>query len=305
MVGDAFFEPRALQRFVRRFRIEPEHRPDLAAGDIAPGTTCDFLGKAESLDTLACGTLRLADLQDRMWAEQRHGLLVVLQARDAAGKDSTIKHVMTGVNPQGVDVRSFSVPNRTELAHDFLWRHMRAVPERGRLMIHNRSHYEEVLVAKVHPDLLALRSIDPETGSDPGFWRRRYEDICAWERYLSDNNIHTVKLMLNVSKHTQLKRLLERIERPDKNWKFDLADVRERDYWDEYEAAYEDAIAATSMPTAPWYVVPADHKWFTRLAVTAILVETLERIDPQYPVPSQAQLADIEEGRRLLDAKES
>ena len=208
--------------------------------------------------------------------------MIILQARDAAGKDSSIKHVMRGLNPQGVQVYSFKAPSDEELDHDYLWRSNRALPRRGNIGIFNRSYYEEVLVVRVHPAILEGQHLPPEL-KDDGIWDRRYEEINNYEEYLTNQGIHVVKIFLNVSKEEQRQRFLERIDRPEKNWKFSDADARERAYWDDYTKAYEQMFQKTSTKHAPWYVVPADHKWFTRLVVAGIVANKLMEIDPQYP----------------------
>ena len=206
----------------------------------------------------------LAEYQERLAAQDTYGVLVVLQALDAAGKDGTIRHVMSGVNPQGVAVSSFKAPSAEELDHDYLWRHARALPARGEIGIFNRSHYEEVLVVRVHPETLEAERL-PREGKDRDVWARRYREINDWERYLVDNGIRVVKMFLNLSREEQRTRFLKRIDRPEKNWKFSAADVRERRYWDDYQQAYSDMLSHTSTEWAPWYVLPADHKWFTRI----------------------------------------
>jgi PPK2 family polyphosphate:nucleotide phosphotransferase len=237
---------------------------------------------------------RLAELQERLFAEGRRALLVVLQAMDAAGKDGTIAHVMRGMNPQGVTVTSFKQPSSLELAHDFLWRAQLALPARGRIGVFNRSHYEEVLVVRVHPELLAAQAIDPARGRTPKFWHERFEDIVAWERHLAGGGTRVVKFFLHVSREEQRRRFLARAEEERKHWKFSAADVRERASWDAYQEAYEDALRATSTDDAPWYVVPADHKWFLRTAVADILVHHLEAMDPQYPEPTPEEHAAMD-----------
>ncbi len=253
--------------------------------------------EAESGDAkqlLQKGVERLADLQDRLYAQNHWSVLLVFQAMDAAGKDSTIKHVMSGLNPQGCQVYSFKVPSDEELDHDFLWRSTRALPERGRIGIFNRSYYEEVLVVRVHPELLERERL-PSKSVGKDIWDERYESINAYEEHLARNGTAVVKFFLHVSKEEQARRFLSRLQDPVKNWKFSAADVHEREFWDDYMDAYEKAIRHTAAKHAPWYVIPADHKWFTRLAVAAAVVETLKRIDPQYPeVPKK--------GREELDA---
>ena len=239
----------------------------------------------------------LAEYQDRLAAQDTFAVLLVLQGLDAAGKDSTIKHVMSGVNPQAVAVGVFKQPSAEELDHDFLWRYQCALPGRGRIGIFNRSHYEEVLVVRVHQDLLAAERM-PAAATKPDIWARRYHEINDWERYLSDNGIHVVKVMLNVSKREQAKRFLKRIDHPEKNWKFSPSDVRERRYWDDYQQAFDDMLSQTSTKWAPWYVVPADHKWFSHLATAAVLVTALRAINPRYPAADPAvrdQMAQVRE----------
>ena len=240
--------------------------------------------KQQATSLLAEGVELLADYQDRLAAQDTFGVVLVLQGIDAAGKDGTVKHVMSGVNPQAVEVRAFKQPSAEELNHDFLWRYQVALPGRGRLGIFNRSHYEEVLVVRVHPDLLGAERMPVAAG----VWERRYREINDWERYLSDNGIAVVKVMLNLSKREQAKRFLQRIDHPEKNWKFSPSDVRERQYWDDYQRAFEEMLSHTSTAWAPWYVVPADHKWFTRLATAAVLVTALDTINPRYPDPDPA-----------------
>jgi PPK2 family polyphosphate:nucleotide phosphotransferase len=224
----------------------------------------------------------------------------VLQGIDAAGKGGTIKHVMSGVNPQAVEVRAFKQPSAEELDHDFLWRYQRALPGRGWIGIFNRSHYEEVLVVRVHPALLAAERMPAVSD---GVWARRYREINDWERYLVDNGIHVVKVMLNLSKQEQAKRFLKRIDHPEKNWKFSPSDVRERGYWDDYQRAFEEMLSHTSTEWAPWYVVPADHKWFTRLATAAVLVTALDAINPHFPAADPAVADQMAQVRTELAAE--
>jgi PPK2 family polyphosphate:nucleotide phosphotransferase len=268
--------------------------------DFDPGYTGQ-VKQAQGGELLAEGVELLSKYQDRLAAQDTYGVLVVLQGLDASGKDSTIKHVMSGVNPQGVSVRSFKQPSAEELSHDFLWRYQRALPSRGGIGIFNRSHYEEVLVVRVHPDLLAAERV-PAAAREPGSWTHRYEEINDWERYLTRNGIAVVKIMLNLSKQEQGKRFLKRIDHPEKNWKFSSSDVRERGYWDDYQQAFGDMLSHTSTPWAPWYVVPADHKWFGRLATAAILVTVLRAINPKYPPPDPAELAAMTSARAGLEA---
>jgi PPK2 family polyphosphate:nucleotide phosphotransferase len=233
-----------------------------------------------------------------------HGVLVVLQAMDAAGKDGTIRHVMSGVNPQGVQVHSFKVPSTEELDHDYLWRYAQKLPARGDIAIFNRSHYEEVLVVRVHPENLDRQHL-PAAASGKDVWQRRFREINDWERYLVDNGITVVKLFLNVSKEEQRKRFLERVSQPEKNWKFNANDVREREYWDDYQHAYAQMLSATSTSWAPWFVIPADHKWFARICVSAVLADALVRLDPVYPALDAAGQRDLEAARAVLAAEDS
>jgi PPK2 family polyphosphate:nucleotide phosphotransferase len=275
--------------FEHRFRV-PVHGFRLADRD--PGDTAG-LTKPKAKERRSADLERLADLQDRLFAEDKRSLLVVLQGLDASGKDGTIKHVMSGVNPQSVTVTPFKVPTRVELDHDFLWRTQVALPARGRMGVFNRSQYEEVLVVRVHPDLLANAGVDPARAGDPGFWTHRFEDITSWERHLTRSGTRVVKFFLHVSKEEQLKRFLARAEQPDKHWKFSPADLREHRHFDAYQSAYEEALKHTSTAEEPWYVVPADHKWFLRTVVAAIIVDHLTDMDPRYPTPSEAQLAEM------------
>ena len=252
------------------------------AHDFDPRYKAEFVKKKDSVELLEIGVSILADYQARLAAQDTHGVLVCLQALDAGGKDGTIRHVMSGVNPQGVRVWSFKVPSTQELNHDFLWRYACRLPERGEIAIFNRSHYEEVLVVRVHPENLERQHL-PEKAKGKGVWERRYRAINDWERYLNENGIRVVKLFLNMSKEEQRRRFLARIDEADKNWKFSASDVRERRYWDDYQLAFSEMLSATSTEWAPWYVIPADRKWFARVAVSAVLAQSLIEIDPQYP----------------------
>jgi len=279
---------------------------------VAPGSTVKLsrdhdpgytgrVSRPQAAALLAEGVELLAEYQDRLAAQDIFGVLLILQGLDASGKDGTIKHVMSGVNPQAVEVRSFKQPSAEELDHDFLWRYQRALPRRGMIGIFNRSHYEEVLVVRVHEDLLAAERM-PAVG-DRGIWPRRYQEINDWERYLVSNGIHIVKVMLNLSKREQAKRFLQRIDHPEKNWKFSPSDIRERGYWSEYQRAFDDMLSQTSTEWAPWYVVPADHKWFSRLATAAILVRALSAIDPTYPAADPAVRDQMLQARAELVAE--
>jgi PPK2 family polyphosphate:nucleotide phosphotransferase len=242
----------------------------------------------------------LTEAQELLYAADRYAMLVVLQAMDAAGKDGTIKHVMSGLNPQGCQVFSYKKPSAEELDHDFLWRYSKGLPERGRIGIFNRSYYEEVLVVKVHPDLLELQKL-PEGKRGNSFWQSRYDDINAFEKHLVQSGTILLKFFLHVSKEEQKRRFLERLERPEKNWKFSPADVAERAYWDDYMEAFEEAISATSTDWAPWYVVPADYKWATRVIVADILTSTIKGLDLKYPAMSEQQLKMLHEAKRRLE----
>ena len=257
---------------------------------------------ARAGDALAHGKAALSDAQELLWASDRYALLVVLQAMDAAGKDSAIEYVMSGVNPQGVQVVSFRGPSAEELDHDVLWRISKALPERGRIGIFNRSHYEEVVALRVHPDWLESQRLPPgELGEQ--FWHERYEDINAFERHLDRNGTRIVKFFLHVSRAEQKRRFLARLDEPHKEWKFNAADVAERRRWDEYMSAFEDALTATSTPWAPWYVVPADHKWVTQALVARLLVETIRGLDLQWPEVSGSEHKANAEARRQLEAE--
>lgn len=291
-----------IERFIKRFRVEPGSEVRLA--DYDPAYTGEYIRKKEARVMLEEGIQFMADLQDRLYAENVRSLLLVLQARDAAGKDSTIKHVMSGLNPQGTHVTSFKQPSTGELDHDYLWRIHAAMPERGCIGIFNRSHYEEVLVVRVHPDILASQPL-PESLKGDDIWQRRFEEINNFEKHMAENGTEVVKVFLNVSREEQRQRFLERIERPDKNWKFSAGDIHERGHWDDYTRAYEDCFSHTSTAWAPWYIVPADHKWFTRLAVGAILVDKLMEMDPQYPTLDEAHMQELEQCRQLLEAEPS
>lgn len=290
---------RELSRFLDPYRITNGKKFRLKDHD--PGDT-GGLGsedKPEAKRMLASGVERLADLQERLYASDEWGVLLIFQAMDAAGKDGTIKHVLSGVNPQGCQVTSFKQPSTEELDHDFLWRTQRAAPERGRLGIWNRSYYEEVLVVRVHPQILASQRVPPRLVGKK-VWDERLEDIAGYERYLARNGFAILKFFLNVSRKEQKRRFLERLDEPDKHWKFSAADVRERSHWKDYMDAYEEAIQATATRHAPWFVVPADQKWFTRLVVAAAIVETLEGLDLAFPQVNDAQRKELALARAQL-----
>ena len=249
---------------------------------IDPGDTAGLNAKLNADALLAQGIARLSELQERLYAQDRWSVLLIFQAMDAAGKDGTIKHVMSGVNPQGCEVHAFKAPSTEELDHDFLWRTSRVLPRRGHIGIFNRSYYEETLVVRVHQDILAGQQLPPQLVTK-SIWKERFEDINAFERYLSRQGVVVRKFFLHVSKEEQKRRFLERLEEPEKNWKFSLADVHERDHFDDYLRAYEDLIQHTATPWAPWHVIPADRKWFTRLAVAAAIIDTIDTLDPSFP----------------------
>ena len=271
--------------------------------DYSPAFTGDLVNKKDAQEILAEGVRQLAQYQDMLYAQNSRALLIIFQAMDAAGKDSAIKHVMSGLNPQGTQVYSFKAPSAEELDHDYLWRNFKALPERGRIGIFNRSYYEEVLVVRVHPEFLVNQNLPPEA-SGKGIWKRRFEEINHFERYLTNNGITVLKFFLNVSKAEQKKRFLERIDQPEKNWKFSTADVKERQRWDEYMAAYEDMFNHTSTEHAPWYIVPADRKWFTRLAVAAIIYQTMSEFDLAYPTISEEHKQQLLEAKAQLESEE-
>lgn len=260
------------------------------------------ISKDEAAERLQQYVKRLAELQDMLYAQNRWAVLAVFQAMDAAGKDSTIEHVLSGVNPQGCDVTSFKQPSAEELDHDFLWRAARALPQRGRIGVFNRSHYEEVLVVRVHPELLDRQQL-PESERTADLWNNRFDSINGFEHHLATSGTAICKFFLNVSKKEQKKRFLARLDEPLKNWKFSMADVEERKRWPAYMAAYEDMIRHTSAPDAPWYVVPADRKWFARLVVAAALIDTMEKLQPAYPELSGAAKKELENVRAALEAE--
>jgi len=288
-----------LEKIIKRFRVDKPDKFRLA--DVDPADTCGLdIEKAEAKAMLADGVERLAALQEKLYAQDRWSVLIVLQAMDAAGKDGAVKHVMSGVNPQGCQVHAFKQPSREELDHDFLWRIAKALPERGRIGIFNRSHYEEVLAVRVHPELLARQHLPKQVvGKD--IWDERFKSIRTFERHLARNGVLILKFFLHVSKEEQRQRFLARLDEPEKNWKFAAADVAERQHWDEYMKAYEKMIEATTSDEAPWHVIPADHKWFTRLAVADVIVETLEGLDLHFPEVSEAQRQELQRARALLE----
>jgi PPK2 family polyphosphate:nucleotide phosphotransferase len=289
----------SMKDLIAPMRVAPGSSVKLSR-DHDPGYT----GQVKRQDAdglLRDGVQLLADYQDKLAAQNTLAVLVVLQGLDASGKDGTIKHVMSGLNPQGVRVSSFKEPSAEELDHDFLWRYQVQLPRRGEIGIYNRSHYEEVLVVRVHPELLRAEHLPGRRTAQ--IWGDRYQDINRWERYLARNGIHIVKIMLNLSWEEQAKRFLKRIDHPEKNWKFSSSDVRERGYWDDYQHAFNDMLSATSTRWAPWYVVPADHKWFTRLTTAAVIVQTLRAINPEYPAADPAAAGLMAQARSELLAQ--
>ena len=268
--------------------------------DINPGDTGKFKSDEHAEDLLTGSVKLMSEMQKKLYAQDRWSLLLIFQAMDAAGKDGTISHVMSGVNPQGCHVTSFKSPSTLELHHDFLWRSNLALPERGQIGIFNRSYYEEVLVVRVHKELLKLQKI-PEPLMDKHIWEQRFEDINAHERYLTRNGVVIRKFFLHLSKKEQKKRFLARLDEPSKNWKFSAADLKERAHWDEYQDAYEDMIRNTASHDAPWYVVPADNKWFTRLVVASAIIETLDSLGLEFPKIVAEQRQALEEARKLLE----
>lgn len=286
----------------KQFRVDPDEKFRLKDRD--PADTAGFKSREEAKQRLAEGIEKLRELQEKFYAYDRWALLLVFQAMDAAGKDSTIEHVMSGVNPQGCQVYSFKQPSAEELDHDYLWRTNKCLPERGRIGVFNRSYYEEVLVVRVHEGILAAEKLPAEL-VDKDIWKQRYKDICAYERYLARNGIAIVKFFLHVSREGQRRRFLARLDEPTKNWKFSLSDVKEREYWDDYMEAYEDMLANTSTGHAPWYVIPADHKWFMRMAVADIVVGTLQKLKPEFPTITEEKRRELEAARKALEQEEA
>jgi PPK2 family polyphosphate:nucleotide phosphotransferase len=288
-------------KLIAQLRVDHPKRFRIADVDPADSFGLD-IEKDEARTMLAEGVKRLADLQERLYAQDRWALLVILQGIDTSGKDGVIEHVMSGVNPQGCQIHSFKAPSEEELDHDFLWRNVTRLPERGRIGIFNRSYYEEVLVVRVHPEILAGEKLPPELVTR-NIWQHRFKDIRAFERYLSRNGTEILKFHLRISKEEQRRRLLARLDEPAKRWKFSMHDVAERKLWDKYMAAYEDMIRHTSTPEAPWHVVPADRKWFAHLAIAATIVERLERLDLQFPKVEGPALAEMRKVRKALMAE--
>ena len=291
------------RKFAKPFRIT--RGEEFRMKDVDPGDVLSLKSetKPRAKEALAIGVQALADLQDKLYAQDKWAVLLIFQAMDAAGKDGTIKHVLSGVNPQGCQVYSFKSPSAEDLDHDYLWRCMKSLPNRGHIGIFNRSYYEETLVVRVHPEFLAKQRVPPALVTKR-IWKERFQDIRSFERYLVRNGIVVVKFFLHVSKKEQKRRFLERAQEPEKNWKFSGSDMAERDHWDKYQDAYEDMIRNTATKHSPWYVVPADNKWFTRLVVAAAVVDTLASLDLAYPQVDKARLEEIASAKKaLLEAK--
>jgi PPK2 family polyphosphate:nucleotide phosphotransferase len=280
------------------FLVQPGKKISLK--DYDPDYTGEFENKEQAETKLREDVLRLASYQDVLYAQNTYSLLIIFQAMDASGKDSTIKHVMSGVDPQGCQVFSFKSPSAEELDHDYLWRSAKSLPERGRIGIFNRSYYEEVLVVRVHPDILNSQQLPPEAKTGD-IWQRRFEEINGFERYLTRNGIVVLKFFLNVSKDKQRSRFLKRINTPEKNWKFSLNDVKERRHWDDYMAAYEDAFNHTSTEEAPWYIIPADNKWFMRTAVADVIITKLASLNLTYPTVSEEHRQNLLKAKAILE----
>jgi len=288
-------------KLAKPYRVE--HGKQFRLKHFDAGDTGHLHSKEHAEKLLVQGIASMTALQDKLYAQDSWGVLLIFQAMDAAGKDGAIKHVMSGVNPQGCQVHSFKVPSAEELNHDFLWRSSQRLPERGQIGIFNRSYYEEVLVVRVHPELLQNERISPSL-IGKNIWEERFEDINAFERYLTRNGIVIRKFFLNLSKKEQKRRFLERLDQPEKNWKFSAGDLHEREHWDDYMSVYEDMIVHTASKHAPWYVIPADNKWFTRVVVAAAIVETLEELNLAYPKVDSQKKKELEAARAKLDGKE-
>ncbi|GAB2652306.1 polyphosphate kinase 2 family protein [Flavihumibacter cheonanensis] len=292
----------AFQSYLDTLRVQPQQKVSLKK-DFLTDYDHKSMSKEEGEQLLEEGIQNLSRMQDKLYAHNRHSILIVLQAMDAAGKDGAIKHVMSGLNPQGVKVTSFKTPSKEELDHDYIWRHYKALPGRGEIGIFNRSHYENVLVTRVHPEYIMgenLPGIEKPEDITPAFWEKRFKQINRFEKNLAQNGTLILKFFLHVSKKEQKKRFLERIDDPSKNWKFASADVEERQYWDHYMQAYEEMLSATSKDFAPWFVLPADDKWFTRLCLAAIISREFDKLDPTYPKVSDAEKTQLQMMREKL-----
>jgi PPK2 family polyphosphate:nucleotide phosphotransferase len=292
--------PKRIATFIAPFKVEPGRRVRLPK-DFDPAGSRQ-VNTAEAKQILRQGVDLLAEYQARLAAQDTYGVVVVLQAMDAAGKDGTIRHVMSGVNPQGVQVSSFKVPSSEDLDHDYLWRYAKKLPERGNIGIFNRSYYEEVLVVRVHPSILANQKMPPKS-KGRGIWERRFREINDWEHYLTDQGYRFVKMFLNVSKEEQRRRFLSRIDEPEKNWKFSGNDAKERAYWDDYQKAFSDMLSKTSTEWAPWYVIPADHKWFTRLVVSRVIIDALEGLDLKFPTVDPNRRSELAQAKTILTSE--
>jgi PPK2 family polyphosphate:nucleotide phosphotransferase len=279
-----------------------EHGKHFKLRDFDPADTGGIRSKERATAALRESLEKLADLQGKLYAQDQWAVLLIFQGMDASGKDGVIKHVMSGVNPMGCQAYSFKAPSSEEQQHDYLWRTMQRVPERRRIGIFNRSYYEEVLIVRVHPDLLNNEKVPPSLVTKK-IWQERFEDMCAFERYLTRNGIVVRKFFLNLSKKEQARRFLSRLDEPEKNWKFSAADIHERQYWNDYMDAYEDMIRNTATPDAPWYVVPADNKWFTRLIVASAIIDTLEKLNLSFPKVDADRRKELDEGRKFLETK--
>jgi len=288
------------EKLAKTFRVDSGKHFRLK--DYDPADTGHGLSEDNAKEALLEGIARTAELQDQLYAQGNWSILLIFQAMDAAGKDGAISHVMSGINPQGCQVYSFKVPTSTDLQHDFLWRTTCSLPERGHIGIFNRSYYEEVLIVRVHPEILKSQKTPPSLVGKK-IWQERFEDICCFERHMARSGTVIRKFFLNLSKKEQKKRFLARLDHPEKNWKFSAADIHERKWWDDYQDAYEDMIRNTSTEEAPWYVVPADNKWFTRLVVSCVLVDTLESLNLSYPKVDPAKQKELEAAKKLLTSK--
>ena len=295
------FKTSDLKEFANRYKVETGTKVNLKV-DFDPGDTAGYEKPENAAELLDDGVEFLASYQEKLFAENSRGLLVILQALDAAGKDSTIEHVMSGINPQGCQVYSFKAPSVEELDHDYLWRAAKVLPARGNIAIFNRSYYEEVLVVRVHPGILIPQRL-PEKTTGKGLWMQRFREINNFERYLVNNGFEILKIYLNLSKEEQCRRQMTRIDRPEKNWKFNPGDIEERNYWDDYLHAYEETFRYTSTAYAPWYVVPADNKWFARIVVATILADKLVEMDPQFPSVSEEDRQEMLKCREILVAE--
>jgi len=290
-----------IQEIIDQLIVPPGKKINLAR-DYDPGFKDESIDKEAARQRVARGVEKLSEFQDKLYARNQFSMLLIFQAMDAAGKDGVIKHVMTGLNPQGVQVFSFKHPSAEELDHDYLWRCVVRLPERGRIGIFNRSYYEDVLIVRVHPEILEAQQL-PEPFAGKDIWKRRFEQINNFEKHLTENGTIVRKFFLNISRDEQKKRFMDRIDQPDKNWKFAAGDVKERQHWDEYMHAYEEMLSHTSTEAAPWYVIPADAKWFTRLCVAGIIYKTMEDLNPTYPEIDDAKRAELARSRKMLESE--